>query len=307
MGSGQDGWRQGQFVLYNDTIEQQLRAGQGVRFKVLGDGAEGWRLLLPTTATNSSHTHFQSYFTTRPGSVVEVDIPYSDLRQPDWAMNDRNLRVLTFNKDTIDRLIIQRHAEAHEPNISGRSVIKIFDFEIYGATTPPAAAPTAVENPYISGAEWTAFSDEEGSTSTARTGIETINGQQRDVLTITINLVTGNPRWAGGAMNDSSKLLHLRNSSGVRFKVLGDGNSWGFLVYINSVNDDAYHRYNFSTKNGEFVDINIPFSRLTQPDWGRRVPFRANDARGFGIQRDDFSTRSVPATSSVKIYDLEFY
>ena len=288
-------------IFNDDSFIQKLREGSGVRFKVLGDG-RSWDFIVEMTQTTGRGPH-RRVLTTRNGSVTEYDIPYSQLRQPAWWEGARQ----TFNKNNIVNILFERNPE----HAAGSSTIKIFDLEVYGDTpSVPAATPAAVqplsatENPYISGAEWNAFSDS-FSASKVNTGMETINGQQRDVLTVEINLAAGTPRWAGGSMDDSSKLSHLRNSSGVRFKVLGDGNSWGFLVYTGNVTDDAFHRYNFSTRNGEVVEIDIPFSRLRQADWGRRVSFIVNDAYGFGIQRDDNYFRA--GSSAIKIYDLVLY
>ena len=125
-------WRMGQFLVFDEpAITQSLRAGSGIRFKVLGDGVRGWRILFPTAETLAGDNHYQSLFTTRRGSIVEVDIPYSSLRQPDWALNNQSLRRIAFDKDNIQNMIIQRLAEAHETSVSGHSTIKIFDFEVY--------------------------------------------------------------------------------------------------------------------------------------------------------------------------------
>ena len=117
-------WRMGNFVSDHPDIIQRLRAASGVRFKVSGDGGRGWYIAMSTPETDSDGGRFQTPITTRRGTVVDIDVPFSRLRQPAWARNVR------FNRETIRFIEIARHANGDD-SFSGESIIKIFDFEIY--------------------------------------------------------------------------------------------------------------------------------------------------------------------------------
>jgi hypothetical protein len=117
-------WRMGNFFSDHPDIIQRLRAANGVRFKVSGDGGRGWYIAMSTPETDSDGGRFRTPITTRRGTVVDVDVPFSRLRQPAWA------RSVRFNRETIGFIEIARHANGDD-SFSGESIIKIFDFEIY--------------------------------------------------------------------------------------------------------------------------------------------------------------------------------
>lgn len=99
----------------------QLRAGSGVRFKVLGDG-KPWIIRFPTLDTNTPNNkfgHFRSSFSTSRNTVKEITIQFSRLRQGNSSSN------LRFNKDKITSI------EFHmDDTRTATSNIKIFDFEV---------------------------------------------------------------------------------------------------------------------------------------------------------------------------------
>jgi TolB-like protein len=115
-----NGWKYGQFMLSNEAALQRLRSGSGVRFKILGDGKK-WSLQIGTTETDSDYAHYQTTITARQGRVLTLDIPYSRLRQPEWG------RKVKFNKNNIIYLVLLRGSDTE----TGKSVIKVFDFEAY--------------------------------------------------------------------------------------------------------------------------------------------------------------------------------
>jgi hypothetical protein len=116
------GTRIGQFILENETMVQQLQKGSGVRFKVLGDG-KTWKLQIPTREAEADSCFYEAPIATRNGRVVEIDIPYSKLKQPSgWG------KKVSFVKNSIMCLTIQRHSDIGG---TGLSTIKVFDFEIY--------------------------------------------------------------------------------------------------------------------------------------------------------------------------------
>jgi hypothetical protein len=119
-------WINGVFQVHHNLILQKLRNGSGIKFKVLLDEGRdtGWHLVIPTTDTASDSCHYETAIKVERGRIIEVDIPYFALTQPDWGFQQR------FNKSRISSLLIQRRAEQW-PAVSGSSKIKIFDFEIY--------------------------------------------------------------------------------------------------------------------------------------------------------------------------------
>jgi hypothetical protein len=54
------------------------------------------------------------------------------------------------------------------------------------------------------------------------------------------------------------------------------------------------------------IDINIPFSSLKQPSWGKRVPFVKNSIMVVNLQRHTESA-SETGTSTLKVFDFEIY
>jgi hypothetical protein len=104
----------------NETIVQKLREDSGVRLKALGDG-KSWLLQFTAEETNTDYCHYQTTIATRNGRVVEINLPYTRLRQPNWGKRT------AFNKNNILYLVFQRGSDTQ----SGTSIIKVFDFEIY--------------------------------------------------------------------------------------------------------------------------------------------------------------------------------
>jgi len=142
------------------------------------------------------------------------------------------------------------------------------------------------------------------STAEIKIGRERIDGQERDVLTVEVNVARGEPRWAG-AGNWGDITQQLKRASGVRFKVLGDGKTWSLMLPMVETNSDGgTHRTNITTRAGRVVEIDIPFSRLRQPEWGRRVTFNRNSVTGISIERNNTLGSGAAA---IKIFDFEVY
>jgi len=115
-------WRIGEFTL-NNTLIQQFKSANGIRFSVLGDGENGWRVIFPTNETLTDNCFHEAVFSTANGRVTQIDIPFSRLAQPNWG------RRVTFNRNNIVSIKIQRHST--DSNYSGSSAIKVFGFETY--------------------------------------------------------------------------------------------------------------------------------------------------------------------------------
>jgi TolB-like protein len=106
---------------WNDAFAQKLRGASGVRFKVLGDG-KTWVLIIPIEETSAANIgRHMVNITTRKGRVVEVDVPFSRLKQSDGG------RRAAFNKNSITGMAIERWS-LHG---AGFGTIKVFDLEVY--------------------------------------------------------------------------------------------------------------------------------------------------------------------------------
>ena len=111
----------GRFYLEDAEIIQRLKNANGIRFKVQGDGLDGWNIRI-VTSDEIGQILYGTSFRTRNNNVVNVDIPFRGLRQlSDTAERGR----VAFNKNNIAYLCIDR------TNANGNSTLKIFDFEIY--------------------------------------------------------------------------------------------------------------------------------------------------------------------------------
>jgi len=113
---------------YVDLIDQ-LKKAKGIRFKAIGDG-KTWNVQFHTV--ESPATDWASYeypFGTVPNKIVDVDIPYSSLRQPSWLSRERNPeKIFKFSRKRIIAMVFSTSTRFQE---LGFSSIKIFDFEIY--------------------------------------------------------------------------------------------------------------------------------------------------------------------------------
>jgi hypothetical protein len=132
---------------------------------------------------------------------------------------------------------------------------------------------------------------------------EIIDGEEKDVMTLNARVV--NMGWAGAATDNEAIAEQLRGASGVRLKVLGDGKPWQLIIYIPETSSDGgSHRVEIKTRKGKVVEIDVPFSKLKQPPWGRRVKFNRDSINGIGIERG--SHQGLGATT-IKVFDIEVY
>jgi hypothetical protein len=107
-------------MLYNENIIQKFKNANGVRFKVLGDGKK-WNVHFSTRDVTDDAFH-EITVSTQNGRISSIDIPFRNLRQPDWKK-----KAVVFNRNNITGISIQRESSLG----SGASTIKIFDFEVY--------------------------------------------------------------------------------------------------------------------------------------------------------------------------------
>lgn len=117
--------------------------------------------------------------------------------------------------------------------------------------------------------------------------------------TLTMEAYIGNgvsdSRFAGIKIYNSEIMMHQK--SGIRLKVIGDGDTWCLVaatskpVYVYS----KYDRVNFSTKKGETVQVDIPFSKLKL---GRYEVF------SIGIEK---APNTKVGNYTIQISDIELY
>ena len=133
---------------------------------------------------------------------------------------------------------------------------------------------------------------------------ETIDGQERGVLALKININDGGG-WAGAVIADDTISQQLRGASGIRFKALGDGKTWALAFPMPETSTDGgSHRADIKTKKGIVVEVDIPFSKLKQPEWGKRVGFNKDSIIGMLIER---SGPNAVGAATLKVFDIEVY
>jgi len=157
---------------------------------------------------------------------------------------------------------------------------------------------------------WFAYNDKTFSRSNISIARETINGMEREVLTINIHLASGSPNnnWAGTATENMDIIQILRRANGVRFKVLGDGKKWNANFVTTDVKDTAWHITAIPTKKGEVSVIDIPLDKLYQPNWGDRAVFNKNNITIFAIERNiNNGAGDGIGPSTIKVFDFEVY
>jgi TolB-like protein len=155
--------------------------------------------------------------------------------------------------------------------------------------------------------KWNSF-NRSGSTVNIKTGNETIRGNTKEVTTIEIFLgKTGTD--AGAIIENQAIARELILGNGVRFKAIGDGKGWFFSI---RTKETRFYGFNVTTKNGQVVDVDVPFTRLRMPTlrYATSSPmggFNKTSITGMAIERNnaDFAHESGPAT--IKIFDLEIY
>jgi hypothetical protein len=144
-------------------------------------------------------------------------------------------------------------------------------------------------------------------TATFNIANEEINGRVQEVLTLETNLPNGTGYRQGQyTLSNKTMIQQLQRSSGVRFKVLGDGVKWKLLIYTNETwNDGCHYEIPIATEKGKVVEVDIPYSKLKQPTWGKKAPFIKTSIRGLGIQRHNDIGGTGPST--IKVFDFEIY
>jgi len=176
-------------------------------------------------------------------------------------------------------------------------------------TTAPASVKSNVSN-FIPPSVWKpGESNSPGTIVKGFTGREVIAGQEKDVLTMEVTFTGKNKdgEWGGFFNNDNSVLSEARTASGVRFKAMGDGKKWIIQIHTKETMVDwGAYAADIKTVNNEVVDIDIPYSSLKQPTWGKKAPFVKKNILIITLDRQT-DTVSETGSSTLKVFDFEFY
>jgi hypothetical protein len=182
-----------------------------------------------------------------------------------------------------------------------------------GQSTTVAITQFSQDSRYIvlSDARWEPNIDAETSTvknnSTAKFSInrERIDGQEREVLTMEVKLASGYG-WALGrfALVNSTMIQQLQRGSGIRFKVLGDGKIWNLTIPTREPIDYSWYEATIATRKGRVVEIDIPYSKLKQPAWGKKVPFVKSNIMDINFRK--YNDSGI-GPSTIKVFDFEIY
>jgi len=188
------------------------------------------------------------------------------------------------------------------------------------ASVTPAAdktvpAASAASSGSFAGLKWDTNADAENAAAKRETaakmniGREFIDGRERDILTLIVDLGSGNGWKTGEISTISPEFVHaLKNGSGVRFKVQGDGKAgWRVRIKTSDVTDNQYHEYLFSARAGRVTEVIVQFNRLKQPEWAKKVSFNKTRITGFQFQRLCNGQETFTGPSAIKVFDLEAY
>jgi TolB-like protein len=150
--------------------------------------------------------------------------------------------------------------------------------------------------------------DTQGGKSTGKVSLnrEVIENEERMVINIEINLIKGvQYPWGNIQISDNGVVEKAKTASGIRFKVYGDGKRWYLEIATKeAMTDYAFYRSVINTQRNQVVAINIPYSRLKQPDWAKRVGFNKDSIYQLQFARDH---NDGLGKASIKVFDIEFY
>ncbi|MDR0784603.1 MAG: CIA30 family protein [Treponema sp.] len=112
--------------------------------------------------------------------------------------------------------------------------------------------------------------------------------------------------WANVYCQDTNLVKSATIANGARFKVYGDGKSWRLCVGTSDTgSDNCYHELKFSTKKNKVTEIDVPYTKLRQPSWGKKKPFNKANIDLFQFRRDGYEDGT--AESTIKVFDFELY
>jgi len=135
--------------------------------------------------------------------------------------------------------------------------------------------------------------------------MEDIEGRETEVLSINGTLGSNTVKYSDLYTDDRAIIEKLINGSGIRFKVIGDGKSWALLLQL--ITDKVYYAATIKTQKNKIVEIDIPYSKLKQPNWGeKKIAFDKNSIMSLTFSMGDANDRKA-GKYSIKIFDFEIY
>jgi TolB-like protein len=174
------------------------------------------------------------------------------------------------------------------------------------AATTVSISPSNTNYVELASAGWKPNFDPKSTVSFTIT-TESIEGREREVLNVNQNLSRGNSNWAEVYTTNETVVQKLTRGSRVRFKALGDGKAWELRIQTKETSaDSAWYSAVITTRKDRIAEIDIPYSQLKQPSWGRKIAFNKNSITGLNFARNNESQGGAGA-STIKIFDLEVY
>lgn len=126
---------------------------------------------------------------------------------------------------------------------------------------------------------WVAYDDAEGNGGSSTATATENNGVVNFTGTVTTQYQYG---YAGIRTDDAEFLEALKTAKGIKLTVKGDGKKYSVRVETNDRPDYCFHQFTFPTTAKENTLI-IPFNKLTQEPWGKKVPFNPRNIKTVSI------------------------
>jgi hypothetical protein len=152
--------------------------------------------------------------------------------------------------------------------------------------------------------EWKTFSDadNDGGDSTVTMTTGTKDGMTTYTFkgNVTTKFQYGFIGWQ--VVPDAPTLAVLKRAKGISFKCIGDGKRYTVKFRIDTVTDWANHEYNFNTRAGQEMAINVPLGMFMQPAWAS-PKVAMNPSRVFDVS---FQTHENwrPGSFEITVWDL---
>lgn len=137
--------------------------------------------------------------------------------------------------------------------------------------------------------KWSLFDDKgDGGSSTIAKKSEMVTIEGAEVLAVTLSgtVTTKCPYGYAGATADGepATIAALKEATGITFYTMGDGKKYRVRVETSDVKDYNYYGFVFTAPKGAPVKVTVPFSKLTQEEWGAKKKFIAANASKVSFQ-----------------------
>jgi len=108
------------------------------------------------------------------------------------------------------------------------------------------------------------------------------------------------------ATPDAATLEKLKTSTGIAFKILGDGDRYKIKMITSDVKDGGYFEYFFETVKGAAITIVVPTGFFLKPSWTQSGPSKLNmnNVTDVGFETGRPGT---PGPFEIKIWDVRLF